>query len=263
MIRERLDSNETLVKSRTFWLGTALALAAAAAFTSLGFWQWGRGEWKARYLEGYAAALAADPQPFAEALTQAEDGLASGVPVRVSGIGTYTAGRSVLLDNQRRGPEVGVLVFTLFQPDDGSPALLVNRGWLPFDADRRLSVALEPPTVPVVAGGLLRRPPSGGIRLGKPPSLAPGDGPPLLTWLDLDEIAAAWNVPLPPVVLELDTASPAGYRRDADPLPNTLPPAQHRGYAFQWWGLATAVGVIWLVLVRRALVRDGQSTSPR
>lgn len=252
-----------LVKSRTFWFGTALALAAMVGFASLGAWQWGRGEWKARYLEAYAAALAADPVPFAEALAGLDPVRGAEVPVRVAGSGTYDPARSVLLDNQRRGAEVGVLLFTLFEPADGSPALLVNRGWLPLDADRRIVPRIGTPAAEVAASGLLRRPPSSGIRLGHAPSLAADAGPPLLTWLDLDELAAAWDQPLPPLVLQLDPASPAGFRRDADPLPNTLPPEQHRGYAVQWWALATAVAVIWLVLVWRARRRDGQSTPPR
>jgi cytochrome oxidase assembly protein ShyY1 len=252
-----------LVKSRTFWFGSVLALAATVAFTSLGLWQWGRAEWKARYLAAYAAALAAKPVPFAEALAGLDLVRGEDLPVRVSGTGVYDPVRSVLLDNQRRGAEVGVLLFTLFHPSDGAPPLLVNRGWLPLDAERRLAQPIETPTDPVPASGLLRRPPSSGIRLGPAPSLAANAGMPQLTWLDPAELAAAWQMTLPPVVLELDPRSPAGFRRDTDPLPNTLPPEQHRGYAVQWWALATAVVTIWLVLVVRALRRDGQSTPPR
>lgn len=255
-----------LVKSRTFWFGTVLAVVGVAAFASLGVWQWGRGEWKADYLEAYAAALEAEPLPIADALARAaRDGAGAGIPipVRAAGAGTYDSARTVLLDNQRRGAEVGVLVFTLFHPADGSAPLLVNRGWLPLGADRRVEGPLETPADEVPASGLLRRPPSSGVRLGQSPPLDPAAGPPLLAWVDLDEIGAAWDLSLPVVVLELDPSSPAGFRRDADPLPNTLPPEQHRGYAVQWWGLATAVAVIWLVLVVRARRRDGQSTPHR
>ena len=47
--------------------------------------------------------------------------------------------------------------------------------------------------------------------------------------------------------------------RDLDLLPNTLPPEKHRGYAFQWAALASAVLVIALVLGlrRRAPGRSG------
>ena len=72
----------------------------------------------------------------------------------------------------------------------------------------------------------------------------------------------AADVATPPSGIHIAiNATPLGLR-DADPLPNTLPPEQHRGYAVQWWALATAVAVIWLVLAWRVGARDGRSTSP-
>lgn len=265
--RDGRESIRVLVKSRTFWIGTFAAALGVVAFASLGFWQWGRGAWKASFLDAYTAALDAEPVPLADALVRltARDAGDAGIPIpiRTRVYGTYDPARSVLLDNQRRGSEVGVRVFTLFHPADGAPALLVDRGWVPLGPDRRLSDPLDTPITPVLASGLLRPPPSSGIRLGSPPPMDTPDGPPLLTWLDPGELGAAWNLALPPVVLELDPSSPAGFRRDAVPLPNTLPPEQHRGYAVQWWGLAAAVAVIWLVLVWRSRRRDGQSTRGR
>jgi cytochrome oxidase assembly protein ShyY1 len=247
------QSSATFVKSGTFWFGTVLAVLAVTAFLSLGFWQWDRATWKARYLEAHAEALAAESRPLSEALTRAvrESGTNRPLPVRARGTGRFDPARTVLLDNQRRGPEVGVLVFTLFLPDNGLPPLLVNRGWIPLDSTRQPSVRTEPPEGAVDVSGLLKRPPSTGLRLGGQPSIDVTSGPPLLPWLDLGELDAAWNLELPPVVLELGPESPAGFRRDADPLPNTLTPEKHRGYAVQWWGLATAVATIWLVLVWR------------
>jgi cytochrome oxidase assembly protein ShyY1 len=255
----------TRVKIGTFWLGTGLALVGIGLFTALGFWQWGRAEWKARLLERHAAALAAASVGLAEGLASVGTPRAGDVPapIRVTTTGRYDAAHTVLLDNQRRGAEVGVLVFTRLEPDDGATPVLVNRGWLPLDRDRRPIGSLDPPAGTIRASGLLRPPPSAGLRLGDLPALDAPGGPPLLPWLDVDWLAAAWDEPLAPWVLELDPDSPGGFRRDADPLPNTLPPEQHRGYAVQWWGLAAAVAVIWLVLVARARRHDGHSTPGR
>ncbi|MGH8031146.1 MAG: SURF1 family cytochrome oxidase biogenesis protein, partial [Luteimonas sp.] len=49
---------------------------------------------------------------------------------------------------------------------------------------------------------------------------------------------------LAPRVLKLDPASPLGYARDLDILPNTLPPERHLGYALQWFAMAAAVFAI-------------------
>ena len=251
------QSSATFVKSRTFWFGTVLAVIAVAGFVSLGFWQWERAVWKSRYLDGHARALAENSRPLDEALAKAirESRVDLPLPVKARGTGRFEPTRTVLLDNQRRGAEVGALVFTLYLPDNDLPPLLVNRGWIALDALRQPSVRIEPPEAMVAVSGLLRRPPSQGLRLGKQPSLDAANGPPLLPWLDLDELGAAWDLSLPPLVLELGPESPGGFRRDADPLPNTLTPEKHRGYAVQWWGLATAVAAIWLVLVWRAWSR--------
>jgi cytochrome oxidase assembly protein ShyY1 len=43
----------------------------------------------------------------------------------------------------------------------------------------------------------------------------------------------------------------AGYARDLELLPNTLPPERHRGYALQWFGLAFATLVAALFVTLR------------
>ncbi len=73
--------------------------------------------------------------------------------------------------------------------------------------------------------------------------------------MDIAAIAAQLQLPaaaLAGQVLRLDPASPLGYTRDLDLLPNTLPPSRHLGYAVQWFAMALAVLVIAGVLhVRR------------
>ena len=73
----------------------------------------------------------------------------------------------------------------------------------------------------------------------------------LLMRVDIPAIQAETGVSLSPRVLRLDPASPLGYARDLELLPNTLPPDKHRGYALQWFGLALAVLVTALVLTFR------------
>ncbi|MGH8028963.1 MAG: SURF1 family cytochrome oxidase biogenesis protein, partial [Arenimonas sp.] len=81
-----------------------------------------------------------------------------------------------------------------------------------------------------------------------------GAGRWLLTRVDLAALAHDLRVALAPRVLRLDPAVPIGHVRDLDPLPNTLPPERHRGYAVQWFGLAfaTLVATVLLSLRRRS-----------
>ena len=76
----------------------------------------------------------------------------------------------------------------------------------------------------------------------------------LVIGLEQPAIAARLGLStLAPRVLKLDPASPLGYTRDLDILPNTLPPERHLGYAVQWFGrwLAGLWTVLFLSLRKR------------
>lgn len=235
------------------------AALACAGFAALGVWQLGRGEWKTRLLDAWAQAAVAEPRDYGasvgqrERLPRREDAgtpaTADALPLRVRVRGRWDPSRNVLLDNQRLDDAVGVVAYTRFVPVDGATPLMVARGWLPLPADRRPPVLPAPSDGPVEIAGLLVAAPAVGMRLG---SFDPGtpQAPRLDTRLDLDALRA--QGPLFDGVLQLDADQPNGFTRRWQALPNTLPPEKHRGYALQWFGLATAVAVIYFVLVLRS-----------
>ena len=220
-----------------------LALLVAAGFASLGVWQSGRATWKAAYLEAYAAALAASPVGFRAAQARA--------PVRVAGAGRYDDAVTVLLDNRMREGRPGVDVLTLFRPDDGAQPVLVDRGWIALPADRAAPAIAPAGDGTVVVSGLRTAPPSTGLALGTL-AFERGAPPPLWPRLDLDALAQATGETLDAAIVLLDDDAPHGYARGWQPLPNTLPPERHRGYAVQWFALAaTVVAVAGFLLFRR------------
>ncbi len=255
---------------RPAWLLWVLALLLAAGFSMLSRWQWTKGELKAQRLAEAAEVLAQRRAiGLDEALARGDaDALLPPIDWVVVA-GRFLDAPAVLLDNQQRDGRAGVRVYRVFLARPGRPAtsarpasasdagpglpLLVELGWLPLPPDRQL------PEVPLPAGeqvlaGLLAAPPSTGLALGP---AATAVGPALLaTRLEPEALAGALSLEAPPVprVLRLDPAIPAAalggpaYARDLDLLPNTLPPEKHRGYAFQWAALASAVLVIALVL---------------
>lgn len=234
------------------------ALLACVGLASLGAWQLQRGAWKERLLAGWAAALQETPRDYGAAL-DGRAGLprredlatptdAAALPLPVAVRGHWDATTTVLLDNQRLDAAVGVFVLTRFVPVDGAP-LLVNRGWLALPPDRTPPSIPAPATGEVALQGLLVAAPAAGLTFAAPP-WSPGQPPPLLAALELDALRAAVG-PLFDGVLQLDPAAPDGFTRRWQPLPNTLPPEKHRGYAVQWFGLATAVAVIYLLLAFR------------
>lgn len=216
-------------------------LLAIAALVMLGFWQLDRARQKQAMLDAVAQVLG---QRTPVSAAQALDGGASGFAW------TAVTGRFepplLFLDNQQHQGRSGLRVFAPLALPDQPTRLLVDLGWLPWPPGRVLPV-LSIPAQPVTLSGLLAPPPSVGIRLGDVPELA--QAPVLLTRLDPTELSAHSPVAFAARVLRLDPASPLGYARDLDVLPNTLPPGRHLGYAAQWFALAAAL--FFLVLWRR------------
>ncbi len=230
-------------------LGWLFALSLAAGFSTLGFWQYGRGGDKAAYLADWSAAMSAPAQPLAGlgALDKVER------PQQVSvNLSVPASGRWLLLDNARLGSEVGLRTYVVARLQSGR-GLLVDLGWLAFDRARGLPELGELP--PRIEGnGLLVPWPGQGIALAESAWPAPGEAA-LLVRLDRERIAADAAADLVEGVLRLAPDPDSRFARDLDALPNTLPPEKHYGYALQWWGLAAATLVVALVLTFRRTPR--------
>lgn len=232
--------------TRLLWGG--VALICAGAFATLGFWQYGRAGEKQRWLDGYAAAMAAPAQALSIALAMPPQK----VPVRIKGDIDFLDTPALLLDNQQRDGRVGVRAYALAAASDGQAAVLVELGWLPMPADRVLPQVDVPVGVQPIEGVLLPWP-GQGLRLAENPWET--QAAVLLTYLDRDEIERKTGISPYHGVLQPDPALALGHARDAGTLPNTLPPERHRGYAVQWWGLSATVIAVYLILTMRRRVK--------
>ncbi len=217
-----------------------VAAFACAGFVGLGAWQLDRARQKEALLAAYTAGAGAPPLALEGYLAQPRY-----TPVRISGrYLDYT----VLLDNQVLERRLGVHVYSLFEPAAGPPRLLVNRGWLPLDPERRVRGGVpEVPAEPVEIEGLLSDYPRPGIRLGTVDYRGPA--PPLVPYLERDALALALQTELAPQILLLsEEPGPDDPRLVQDFSPAVMPPERHRGYALQWFSLAAAVAVVASVL---------------
>ena len=222
---------------------TLAALALVALFVRLGIWQWQRGEQRAaaatRFARGADAVVELGARDVAEApLYQ-----------RVGVEGELDATHQFLLDNRTFEGRAGYEVLTPLVRAS-APALLVDRGWVPFTGSRaRL------PDVTVTAGGPLRLTgrvavlPSPGLASGRAAPAGTGPWPKVTSYPDMAQLAAALGRPLSSHILLLDPAAPHGYLRAWQPP--GLPPLRHFSYALQWWSFALATLVLWAVLSRR------------
>lgn len=211
------------------------------AFMTLGFWQLRKAE--------AAAALQADIDAAARAAPTEMPATPAAAALRHRRVvlrGRYDPAGQILIDNRIHGGRAGYHVVTPLRLDGAEMRVLVNRGWVPAAADRRILPAVPPPAGHIEITGLAVAPPTRFVTLGD------GATPRGIVWQNLDfpRLRERVAYPLQPFVVRLDAAAPGGYARDWPRADERAP--RNLGYAWQWFGFAAASLGIWLyLLVRR------------
>ncbi len=230
---------------------TLVALILTALCVRLGFWQWHRGlerqdAW-ARFARGADRVLDLDAHDGARDLA----GVAFFQRVRVTG--RLVGEHQFLLDNRTYRGRAGYEVLTPLARE-GAPALLVDRGWVPFTGSRaRLPDVTVDSAGPMTLTGRIADLPSPGLASGRAAPAPNAPWPKLTSYPSLTELGAALDEPLAVRILLLDPGEPGGFVRDWQPP--GLPPLRHFAYAIQWWIFAALTLTAWGVLTARAIGR--------
>ena len=165
--------------------------------------------------------------------------------------GVFSREISVLLDNQVQGGVTGYFVYTPFRLNEQGAWVLVNRGWVPTGAsrDNPPEVKAEERTMQIT--GSVKLPPKTGMLLAENIMERLGEGIVRVQKLELSGIEEALGLELLPYVVRLSPESTAGFARSWK-APGSGE-EKNLGYAFQWFAMATAIFVIYLVLnIKRA-----------
>jgi surfeit locus 1 family protein len=233
------------------WALLVAAIVVAAVCIRLGIWQLDRLEGRRAFNAGVTTGLARPSVPIDAAIGEA-GGDATRLSYRpVVATGRYDAAHEVILYGRTQDGRPGNHVLTPLLTG-GDQAVLVDRGWVPFEDDvPPLGGPLAAPSGEVTVDGVLR-PPDGEPR--------PTDGSsPVLTVKDIDLAALDAQIPssLLPLYLQLTDQAPPqpGGLPAAAPLPE-LSEGPHLGYAMQWFAFAITALVGYAVLLRRDR-RDG------
>jgi len=228
---------------------------ASALFIRLGLWQWHKAELSARAVAEYQERARLPPLTIDDRLVDAARANAAPITAR----GRYEPQFQFFVDNRQHNGVPGVHVLTPLKLESGETRLLVNRGWIPWPDGRR-SVLPEVP-VPdgiVVVTGMAEVPST------KPFFLMPetADSPERL-WprVDLARFERLIHRPVQPVVLLQDqNDAQDGLLREWPPPPDKT--LMHRGYAYQWFGMAAALGIFCgCAMVRRGRAMKDESGS--
>lgn len=220
-------------------LWPTLAAAAGIALTlALGNWQLKRGHEKSE-LKTRIDQLAKEPAINVPAVElNAQDVQLRRVEAR----GTFEPKYAVFIDNRVRHGMAGYHVVMPLKLGDGSRYVLVNRGWVAGTGDRNRLPEVKTPAGVVTVNGLALVPSKRFIEL----SGKTAEGP---VWqnLTLERYRQAMPIPIQPFVIQQDQAGATddGLVREWDPP--DLGIDRHYGYAFQWFALAAAILVFYLV----------------
>jgi surfeit locus 1 family protein len=222
---------------RPAFLPGVAALAAIALTLSLGNWQSRRAEEKlalGRDLDDAArhAVLALPSRPV-----DAHDYEFR----KVSARGEYSAKYTILLDNKVLHGDAGYQVLTPLRIAGGDMYVLVNRGWVAAGVRRDSLPQIQTRTGTETVEGIAVVPSSHIFELGAKTE----EG---IVWQNLVLARyAKWSgLRLQPVVLQQTSDAADGLVR-AWGRPDTGV-NMHRGYAFQWYALATTILIIYVAL---------------
>jgi surfeit locus 1 family protein len=229
-----------------------VVVALAILFINLGFWQLSRMEERRLENEVGESRFAEESQDLTALLEGAGDDTGSLEFRRATFTGEYQAADEVLIRSQVYQAVSGFHVITPLVGEDGT-AVLVNRGWVPLDADEVPVTAAAPPEGEVTVTGWIRPAQTRGA-LGP---TDPEEGR-LVTMnrVDIERIQKQVSYPLEPVYIsalegtdgELPVPAPGPTFGDEGP---------HLGYAIQWFSFAVIGVVGYFFLLRRAARRSG------
>ncbi len=150
-----------------------------------------------------------------------------------------------LLDNQVNQGQAGYFVYSVLELD-GNRNLLVNRGWIKANPDRRIVSIPDVPASADVLTGIIKAPPATGWLLAKETDESLANGIVRLQHINPAAINERYQLNIVPYVFRLDQASPSGFIRDWS-APG-LGRHKHLGYAFQWFAMAFALLIIYIVV---------------
>lgn len=225
-----------------------IVLAILVAFVNLGMWQLRRLAERRAEIQQISQNMAGAARPLAEVLAQYGNDPDALPYRRVIVSGRYRPADEVLLTPRSNGRRAGHHVVTPLVLADGQ-AVLVDRGWVPFEDDDPPIEQAAPPDGEVTVEGILL-PTQEATRYGAPGG---GDRITYLSSVDVDVVQPQVGISLYPFWVQLQSQRPAP---DALPLPGVPPERDegpHQSYAWQWFSFAAILLVGYPLLLRRSL----------
>jgi len=217
-----------------FFIPASLIIATLVLLISLGFWQLDRADEKRAIEDQIASANSGDVE-----LVTSVEFLKDKEYYHVRLQGSYVGDKQFIYDNQIVDQISGYYVLTPLVLKGDSKAVLINRGFIPWNGRRDkladIDIGEELTEVKVQISKPVKR-------MELEASELTGDFPVLIQALDLDEMSAIASLDFVSVVGLLSPESENGFVRQWKPYTGSI--ERHIGYAIQWFLMALVLAFI-------------------
>lgn len=215
---------------------------------SLGGWQLGRAEEKKLFLQNEKKSNTKEIiKEIPDISTDTEDLRYRKIEIT----GRYDQERQYLIDNQIINGKAGYFVLTPFKVDKSNKAVLINRGWVALNKDRRVLPKVTLDTLYTTISGTINNFPSVGLRL-EGAEIPTNEWPSVVQVVDINILSKKTGYSLLPFQIELDADKSDGYLRDWKKR-TSISPEKHIAYAVQWFALAITLTILFIRFNRKVL----------
>lgn len=216
---------------------TAATVAVLALTLAAAQWQTHRAEFKeslARRFDALAAAPLLDVSGGRMDASELEF-------ARIRITGEYLPGKTIYLDNRVYRGQAGYHMLSPLKTAEGSPAVLINRGWIAAGPTREQLPQIAPPSGQQTIEGVAVVPPRRVFELA-----ADSKTGPLRQNLLPEKLSQELGIPLAPLVIQQTSPAVTGLVQDW-PRPD-FGAEKHRMYALQWYSFAGLALVLYVAL---------------
>jgi surfeit locus 1 family protein len=231
---------------------TAALVPLLAIFVWAGSWQLGRAAEKERLIAMFTVGGVVGS--LTELGDQADSADMHFRKFRLQG--SFDNEHQLLLDNIVSAKRVGYQVLTPFVT--GREVVMINRGWIVADVDRRVLPEITVDNLPRTINGRLAYFPRAGISLGEQEGLNQNVWPKRLLYPSPEQINTALGFDIPAYQLLLDASEDNGYERNWKAVSQSS--EKNIGYAIQWFSFAALTLFLYAMInLRWARQNKGQA----
>ncbi len=234
-------------------LPTLLTFMLLPVLISLGIWQLGRADEKREILAERAKMAAL---PALEVSEQSRDAIADVEYRQLKVVGRFDRQYRIFIDNKVQQGRVGYQVVEPLVYDGGKSAVLVNRGWVAATASRSNLPAVPELTEAQTIFGIAKTNTRDVASLGSG-NRSGESWPALVRWVDIGELQKSIPYRLKPYMLLQNNDNQDGLVREW--IFVSSPPEKNQSYALQWFSLAIALLLIYLVVNTKRVNRQEDS----